>query len=170
MPFDDTVFLEKNVNVLSFFSEETLRNVTIQIERKIYKKGQTLVFQGEVSDDFHVIKRGKAMAATRQGKDKVELAELGPGDFFGEMSILENVAAIVTIKAIEDDTEVLTFPHEALQYLLKNNPQMEAALKSHIEMRRNERTGPRSLRSAWRRPAESETGGSSNDSLRKMLE
>jgi len=140
MPFDDTVFLKNNVDVLSFFSDEQLRKVTSVIERNSYKKGQTVMFQGEVTHNFYVIKKGNVVVAAKDAKDKtkVTLTELKAGDFFGEISLLESSAATATIKAAEDDTEILTIVHESFQYLLKTNPQLEPALRQRIAARKAE--------------------------------
>lgn len=141
MPFDDTIFLKKNVDVLSFFSEEQLRLITAQVDRKTYKNGQTVVMQGEIANCFYIIKKGKVAVQVKQGqgKEKVKLAELKSGDFFGEVSLLENTAAIATIKAIEDDTEILMLNHDAFHDMLKKMPALEKALKDRIAARRQEK-------------------------------
>jgi CRP-like cAMP-binding protein len=138
MPFDDTMFLRKNVDILSFFTDEQLRKVTAVIERDTYKKGQTVVFQGEMTNNFYILKRGKAVVEVRNPKDKSKsnVAELKPGDFFGEVSLLESTAATATIKATEDDTEILTIPHDSFQTLCKMSPQLELALRERINVRR----------------------------------
>lgn len=142
MPFDDTLFLKTNVDVLSFFTDQQLRKITSDIEHKNYKKGGTVMFQGEVTNNFYVIKRGKVMvlAKSAKDKDKVQLAELKAGDFFGEMSLLESTAATATIKAVEDDTEILMIPHASFQVLIKENPLLEKTLKDRIEARKKQKS------------------------------
>lgn len=136
MPFDDTLFLKTNVEVLSFFSDEQLRKVTAVLDRKTYNKGQTVIFQGEISQNFYVIRKGKVIVAAKVGKDRAELAELKPGDFFGEMSMLDATAVSATIKVSEDNTEILMIPHEPFQYLLKENPLLEKTLRDRIAARK----------------------------------
>jgi CRP-like cAMP-binding protein len=136
VPFDDTVFLKKNVDVLSFFTDEQLRKITSVIDRKVYNAGQTVVFQGEIGQNFYVIKRGKAQVTARSGKDKVELAELKGGDFFGEMSLLEEVPVSATVKVVDQDTEILTIGHDVFQQMLKDNPPLELMLRQRINERR----------------------------------
>lgn len=136
MPFDDTVFLKKNVDVLSFFTDEQLRKVTAMVDRKIYNAGQTVMFQGEIGQNFYVIKRGKVQVTAKSGKDKVELAELKAGDFFGEMSLLEEAAASATVKVVDAETEILTISHDVFQQMLKDNPPLELMLRQRINERR----------------------------------
>jgi len=137
MPFDDTMFLKNKVDVLSFFTEDQLRlYVTSQVDRKTYKNGQTVVMQGEIANCFYIIKSGKVVVTAKSGQDKVQLAELKAGDFFGEVSLLESTAAIATIKSAADNTEILMIPHEAFQSMLKKMPALEKALKDKIAARR----------------------------------
>src|SRR4051794_23189481 len=107
MPFDDTIFFKQNVDLMTFFGEltdEQLRMLTAVIERDTYSAGRTVLFQGEMTHNFYVIKRGKVLVSTKHPKesDKVVLAELKAGDFFGEISLLESTAATATIKVVED--------------------------------------------------------------------
>jgi len=142
VPFDDTVFLKSKVDVLSFFTDEQLRRVTSVIDRKTYNKGQTVMFQGEVTNNFFVVKKGKVMVVAKVGKEKerVELAELKAGDFFGEMSLLESTAATATIKSVEEGTEILMIPHDSFQYLLKENPLLEKTLRDRIAARKQQKS------------------------------
>ena len=138
MPFDDTLFL-KNVDVLSFFTEDQLQHVTAVIEHKTYNQGQTIMFQGELTNNFFVIKKGKAVVVSKTGKEKTQLAELKTGDFFGEMSLLESTSATATIKSSEDGTEVLMIPHEAFHFLLKTHPLLESTIRQRISTRKQQR-------------------------------
>jgi CRP-like cAMP-binding protein len=52
------------------------------------------------------------------------------------MSLLESTAATATIKAAEDDTEILTIPLESFQRLCRLAPQIENALRERIQARR----------------------------------
>ncbi len=139
MPFDDTVFLKKNVDVLSFFTDEQLRRITAVIDRRMYRKGQTVIFQGEVSNNFYVIKQGSVTVAAKSQGERVELAELKAGDFFGEMSLLESTSATATIKVLENDTEILTITHDVFQRMLGENPPLENLLRERINSRKKQR-------------------------------
>ncbi len=139
MPFDDTIFLKSKVDILSFFTDDQLRRITAVVDRKTFGKGQTVVFQGEVSNNFHIVRRGKVEVVAKAGKDKARLAELNPGDFFGEMSLLESTAATATIKAAEDDTEILMISHDSFHDLLRQFPVLEKALRDRIAERKKQK-------------------------------
>lgn len=139
MPFDDTMFLKRHVDILSFFTDEQLRRVTAEIERQTYNKGQTVVFQGEISHNFHILKRGRAEVFAKIGTEKARVADLGPGDFFGEMSLLDSTTASATIRAAEDDTEILMISHDTFKRMLREFPALELALREKVAERQRQR-------------------------------
>src|SRR5687768_900200 len=108
MPNEDTFFLKTKVDILSFFDEEQLRKVTPDIERRTYRKGETILFRGEVGGGFYIIKKGRVTAAMPPKGGAEVVYEFAAGDFFGEISLLEDAASVETIRAAEDGTEILT--------------------------------------------------------------
>lgn len=139
MPFDDTMFIKRNVDVLSYFTDDQIRTITQDIDRQVYKKGQTVVFQGEINTNFHIIKRGRVEVLAKGGSEKVKLAELGAGDFFGEMSLLDSGTANATIRSLEDDTVILMVPLDVFKHFLRQNPALELALREKVAERQRQR-------------------------------
>jgi drug/metabolite transporter (DMT)-like permease len=75
-----------------------------RLERRVLRRladaidvapGTAIVRQGEPGDGFFVIERGRATVA----RDQRELAELGPGDFFGELALLNGGARTASVVA-----------------------------------------------------------------------
>jgi len=64
--------------------------------------GQAVVTQGEEADAFYVIEDGgmnvRSHGAEANGVEK-ELAPLGPGDYFGEIGLLEQIPRTATVAA-----------------------------------------------------------------------
>ncbi|HMX42823.1 MAG TPA: cyclic nucleotide-binding domain-containing protein, partial [Elusimicrobiota bacterium] len=119
--------------------DDQLRRVTAEIDRQTYNKGQTVVFQGEISHNFHIIKRGKMQVFSKSGSDRALVAELGPGDFFGEMSLLDSTTASATIRAAEDGSEILMISHDTFKQLLREFPALELALRDKVAERQRQR-------------------------------
>lgn len=135
MPNDDTIFLKTKVDVLSFFNEDQLRRVTPDIERNSYGKGDMVILKGEVTSGFYIIKKGKVAVQTKTPQG-MQTAELIAGDFFGEISLLENIAATASIKSVEDGTEILVIPHGSFQKLLEMQPLMKKTLLDKVAARK----------------------------------
>ncbi|MBI4349524.1 MAG: cyclic nucleotide-binding domain-containing protein [Elusimicrobia bacterium] len=125
--FGDTIFLKTQVDVLSFFNEDQLRRVTPDIERASYEGGQVVMLKGEISSGFYIIKKG-AVLATGKTKEGPFSVELKAGDFFGEISLLDNSAMDATVKATEAPTEVLMIPSQSFQKLLEMQPLLKKTL------------------------------------------
>ena len=62
--------------------------------------GKLLTTQGQKGSEFFVIVTGTARAV-REG---VEIGTLGPGSFFGEMSLLEDLPRVATVTTTEPTT------------------------------------------------------------------
>jgi len=65
-------------------------------------RGQVVVRQGDPGDYYYIIRRGRAQVS-RQGHDgkTVVLADLGPGDVFGEEALLSGDARNATVTMLE---------------------------------------------------------------------
>ena len=66
---------------------------------KVYRAGETIVRQGDTGDCMFVIQSGKVEVITDTGGQEVLLAELGEGDFFGEMALFDNSVRSATVRA-----------------------------------------------------------------------
>jgi len=70
--------------------------------------GKVVIAEGEAGDRFYVVQEGR-VSITKAG---VRVAELGPGDYFGEIALLRDVPRTATVTALED-IELLTLEREA---------------------------------------------------------
>lgn len=67
---------------------------------KVYKAGEVIVRQGEVGDCMFVIQSGKVEVIQESPGKEVRLAELGEGDFFGEMALFEKDVRSATVRPL----------------------------------------------------------------------
>jgi CRP-like cAMP-binding protein/Zn-dependent protease len=75
--------------LLAWFREETFR------------LGQTVVRQGEPGDRFYLIRAGRAeVLRAESGEQPRQVAELGPGEFFGELALLHAAPRNATVRAL----------------------------------------------------------------------
>ena len=136
MPNEDTLFLNTKVDILAFFDPDQLRKVTPDIEHTTYKKGDSIVFKGEITEGFYIIKNGTVNVTTKDAKGKPLSIQLVVGDFFGEMSVLEDQASGANIKASEDNTEILMIPHASFRKLCEMEAFLMIALKKKADARK----------------------------------
>jgi CRP-like cAMP-binding protein len=82
--------------------------------------GEDIVVEGTLGDSLYLILSGAATVHTG-GHDTRPLATLKPGEFFGEMSLVEPAVRSATVRATEV-TEVFRVPHFAMANLLDDDP------------------------------------------------
>lgn len=73
---------------------------TERIARAHYRPGDSIFVEGEPALNFYVIERGEVEATRRDptGRPTV-LARLGPGDFFGEIALLDGTVRMGSVRA-----------------------------------------------------------------------
>ena len=126
---------EIELREIALFSEmdeqETAEIRSIMDEMK-FKPGQTSVREGEVGDLFYIITEGEVQVTIRNedGADIV-LHDLGPGGFFGELSMLTNEPRSARVLAISGVT-VLALDRDEFFTFLQKRP--SAAIDVLIEL------------------------------------
>jgi CRP/FNR family transcriptional regulator, cyclic AMP receptor protein len=93
---------------------------------KDFRKGTLLCREGDPGREMFIVQKGKVQVRKKVGPGEKVLAELGDGEFFGEMALLEGLNRSATVEALED-SKILVINPETFETLLKTNP--EIALK-----------------------------------------
>ncbi|MDB4966968.1 MAG: putative transcriptional regulator, Crp/Fnr family [Myxococcales bacterium] len=89
-------------------------------ELELFHPGENIVVEGTLGDALYLILSGAATVHIGS-VDNRPLAMLKPGEFFGEMSLVEPAVRSATVRA-SDVTEVFRVPHYALSNLLEDDP------------------------------------------------
>lgn len=97
-------------------SMERLAAVAGEIE---FKPGQFVVLQGQVGTGLYVILEGSAHVV--RGSD--DIATLGPGDFFGELSVIDQQPRNASVQAV-DRVSCLALASWDLLDLLESDPKL----------------------------------------------
>ena len=94
---------------------------------KTYRAGEAVFFEHEPGDTFYLIQSGHVNIVKIIGKIEKTMATLKPGEFFGEMALLENAPRSASVVAI-DDCKLLEFNRDNFKLLMTGNPQMALKL------------------------------------------
>ncbi len=88
---------------------------------RTYRRGETIVEQGEPGDAFYVIVRGRvAVAIVAPDGREVVLNSLGEGDHFGEMALLDDAPRSASVIA-QEKSELAILSRNVFFDLLKSN-------------------------------------------------
>ncbi|PYQ12701.1 MAG: Crp/Fnr family transcriptional regulator [Acidobacteria bacterium] len=118
----------RTVPIFSELSDEDITSLAHLALRKRYPKDTVIFFENEEGDFFFTILEGR-VKVTILGDDgrEVILSVLGPGDFFGEMALLDNEPRSATAIAVEE-TELLSLHRNDFQTVLNDNRSITTAL------------------------------------------
>lgn len=86
-----------------------------------YTDGEAIVVEGETGDCMYVIQAGEVEVLRETQGGDVHLATLGPGEFFGEMSVFEREVRSATVRA-RGEARVLTVDKRTLLKRIKEDP------------------------------------------------
>lgn len=131
-------FIRTNVSLFVGVAEEELQTISKTIDQQSFHKGQTVLFKGSTVDGLHIVATGKVGVFSKANKsaNPVQVAELGPGEVFGETSIVEMGMADATVKSSEDGTLVFILPQSSFRELVARNPEVHARTQALIEARK----------------------------------
>lgn len=96
--------------LLAALDAEERERVLRTARRRTYDRGEVLVHEGEPSDSLHMVATGRlAVRVSTPDGEHATINLLGPGDYFGELSLLEGRQSVrsATIVALEP-AETLT--------------------------------------------------------------
>lgn len=85
--------------------------------------GERIVSEGDDGSEMFIVKRGCVVISRQVNGEQVVLAELGPGEFFGEMSLLESLPRDADATA-KGDTALLALGPGALLVRLRRDPSL----------------------------------------------
>jgi cAMP-dependent protein kinase regulator len=121
----------KGIPLFEKFSDEELRQIAPFAEEAQVEDGEVLVREGDYSYEFMAIEEGTARV-TRNGET---VAELSPGDFFGEIGLLEKSFRTATVEATSP-MRLVTLTGWDLARVEKAMPEAIEQLHQVIEERR----------------------------------
>jgi CRP-like cAMP-binding protein len=92
--------------------------------------GRALVTQGDSAYEFFVITEGTAEVE----RDGTKVAELGAGDFFGEIALLETERRNATVTA-STAMRVIVMARDHFQQLTRSSPELAGKLAAAVRAR-----------------------------------
>ncbi len=98
--------------------------------------GKVLTKQGDLGDEFFVIESGSAEVV----RDGERINELGPGDFFGEIALLEEYRRNATVTATTP-MQLIVMTRSSFRAIDKAMPHVHKVVQEAIEQRRTADVG-----------------------------
>lgn len=104
----------------------------------VWQAGGTIFEAGQPAEALYLVLDGQVRIS--DGDDET-VGELGPGQYFGEQSLLLHTKHSRRAEAIED-CELMVIPRDRFQELLDAQPELASEFRDTLEARIRERTPP----------------------------
>ncbi len=112
----------KNSVLFQNLPESDLKKISLKFDIVDLGMGETLFYEKDPSNDMYIVLHGKVKASLfdEQGNELV-LAELGPGEFIGEMGMVDQLPRSATVLASEP-SKLARLGREAFFKIVRDNP------------------------------------------------
>jgi CRP/FNR family cyclic AMP-dependent transcriptional regulator len=121
----------KSIPLFQEVGDDELAQIAPFANEVSVEEGRELVREGDFSYEFMAIEEGEA-EVTRGGE---HVADLGPGDFFGEMGLLERTLRNATVTA-KSPVRLVTLTGWDLKRVERSAPEAMERIRSVLEERR----------------------------------
>jgi len=116
------------IPVFGGLDEEGLSNLSRGMRIRRFRRGETVFHVGDPGDALFIVMSGSIkITLPADSGDEAILATLRPGDFFGELALLDGAPRSATAIAIEA-TETYVLPRDRFRDLIATEPVMRDAL------------------------------------------
>jgi CRP/FNR family transcriptional regulator, cyclic AMP receptor protein len=120
----------KRIPLFADASDDELRKVAVFAQAKEVPEGETVIEEGGFSRELLAIEDGVA-EVTREGE---HIADLGPGDIFGEAGMLDDQMRSATVTA-KTRLKLISLGHFEVKRLKKDAPEIYARIENLVEER-----------------------------------
>ncbi len=129
---DPVAYALMRSGLFSSLPQETFGAFVDCAERVAMDSGTVIVAEGEPSNCFYVLLAGACEVFVHDANGaEILLAGLGPGDHFGEQSLIAGTGVrAASVRAGSDVVEVVRLPVERLQALFAHAPRLQTQLRA----------------------------------------
>ncbi len=133
----ERILLLREIPIFADLPPEDLKGVAEVAREEWYPQNTDIFHQGDEGNMMFVIVEGHLQVVrNKDGKDQV-LAERGPGDFVGEMAIIESAPRSATLHS-QSEVRMLTIDDETFKGILRERPNVSFAVLRSISRRLRE--------------------------------
>ena len=126
-----------DVPLFSTLSKRQLRHIAGLSEEQSFEEGTSLAVEGKPGDTFYVLLEGEAKVV----RDGRRMDRLIPGDFFGEIALIDGGPRTASVVATTPVT-TLTISRSRFRKMLDEDPSIVLAMLEELakRLRNNERS------------------------------
>lgn len=121
--------------IFESLSEDELRQVADLAVPRRYADGEVIFREGDRSDTCFIVRTGRVrITRTHSGGRRLTLAELSPGEMFGELSMFDGEGRSATVDAVEDTTTLALLERD-VKRVLRAHPEIAVKMLARLASR-----------------------------------
>jgi CRP/FNR family transcriptional regulator len=129
---EETARLLARVPLFSGLSERDVLQLADVAVPRAYLGGEAIFREGDSGDTCYIVRSGRVRVTRRHSDGRVlTLAELGPGQMFGELAMFDSEQRSASVEAIED-TRALALLSGDMRRLLLHHPEIAVKMLSGL--------------------------------------
>jgi uncharacterized membrane protein len=112
----------RQIPLFELLDEQELEALSTQLTLEHFLPSQVVFTAGEEGGEMYIIQKGRVEIFVRDvSHERVTIDKLGPGEIFGELSLLDNEPRSASAKAL-DDTTLIVVDRDDLLSLIRSYP------------------------------------------------
>ena len=137
---DGEIVNEYVLKAMPALSHPQLLEVTHKADKQQYEPGTMILQEGTRGDAFYIVSKGVVeIVLPRSNHSDVVAAQLGPGQYFGEMQLLHGQKRSASARAYErGPVEVLSLSFETMRQLLSTSDATREAMQALADQRKQQ--------------------------------
>jgi small-conductance mechanosensitive channel/CRP-like cAMP-binding protein len=125
----------RGVELFDVLPDEAIDLLCGLVHSRRYAAGEFILRRGDPGSDAFIVEQGTVAVVVDQGGNQFsEVARLGAGKVFGEMSLMTGAARTATVRAV-DDVALLVIDKAAFQQVLQESPELAGRLAAVLAQR-----------------------------------
>jgi HEAT repeat protein len=130
----DRMLFLRRVGLFADLSPADLKHVAEAATEHAYPNGHVLAEQGEVGEELHIVVEGEISVRVGGSSRVEEVARRGPGEYVGEMALLDQEPRMASLVAAVD-TRTLSIDRRRFQRILRERPSASLAVMKVLSQR-----------------------------------
>ena len=111
---------------------ETISSLKVPAKIRSFRKSDVIFDEGSTGLEMYIIYSGKVRLSTKEPGRELTLATIGPGEFFGEMAVIDSAFRTATAVADEDDTRLVVLDQKKFREVVCEQPAFAMTIMQHL--------------------------------------
>jgi CRP-like cAMP-binding protein len=124
----------RTVPIFEGLTSRDLRKIELIVHERTFMPDEVVFYERQPGTGMYVVKKGLIRLTKTMNEERVKIAELGEGEFFGEMSLLEEYPRSAQATAVVK-TEVLGIFRPDLLDLIRRHPKLGSKILMRLSKR-----------------------------------